>query len=63
MVVLKDTVVFGHLAKQLSLILSSFIFRNGTNDSISTGERRYSIDLPQGRLRILFSGKHGKQQA
>ena len=59
--VLKDGIV-SHLPRQLSRILSLFILRNGTTDSIVTGRRRYSADLSQGGLKnlciLFFSGKH-----
>ena len=45
--VLKDDDVVFHLLRQLPWILS---LRNGTIDSIITGEIRYSADLPQGGL-------------
>ena len=60
--VVKDDVAVGHLPRAQSKIYSLFLLRNGTIDCIITGPRRYSADLPQGRLevpcKLLFNGKH-----
>ena len=51
----------GHLPRQLSRILSSFLLKNGTTDCVVIGGRRYSSDLPQKGLKIpcklIFNGK------
>ena len=59
--ILKDDVVVGHLPRQLSQILSLFLFKNSTIDCVVICRRRYSSDLPQEGLKIpcklIFNGK------
>ena len=59
--VIKDGVVVGHVPRKFSRMCSLFLARGGVIYCKVTGERRYSIDLPQGGLevpcKLLFAGK------
>ena len=50
--VIKDRTIVGHLPRRVSRVCSLFLRRGGTIDCIITGQRRYSLDLPQGGLEI-----------
>ena len=60
--VAKDNVIVGHLPRAQSKIYSLFLFTNGTIDGIVMGATRYSVDLPQGELKVpcklVFNSKH-----
>ena len=53
-VVVSENVTVGHLPRKISQISALFLKRQGKISCKVLGRRRYSVDLPQGGLEILF---------
>ena len=51
----KEGTVIGHLPRKLWRVCSLFMRRGGTMTCTVTGMRRFSVDLPQGRLEVPCS--------
>ena len=61
--VVRSGVILGHVPRKISSVCSMFLRRGGTISCRVTGGRRYSEDLPQGRLEVpctlTLRGSHG----
>ena len=53
--VTRGAVVVGHLPQRISRLCSLFLRWGGTIDCVTTGARRYSLDLPLGGLEVSCS--------
>ena len=49
----EDGIIIGHLPRKISRACSLFLRRENEITCRVTGHRRYSVDLPQGRLKAL----------